>query len=156
MYILDSNIFISLGMYYPSRFPTLWSKLNAMALTEEIQSVKEVFRELDRQCSSEEVQSWISANRKIFKIPTHEEMILVVDILLKPQYQAFVRKDSILKGLPVADPFLIAAAIIKKACLVTQESANKPSAARIPNACKEYGVQCTNLEGFLEKLEIVF
>jgi len=151
MYILDANVFITLGFYYQKRFPTLWSKLNTLADGDRIISVKEVLRELDKQCSSEEIQAWITDHRKIFVAPTEEEMLLVSEILKKKQYQGFVRRKSILNGLAVADPFIVAAAIHKKACVVTQESNDKNNAARIPNACKDYGVKCINLEGLLEE-----
>lgn len=156
MYIIDTNIFISLGHYYQKRFPSLWEKIDTLTVAGGLISVKEVFRELDNQCSFVEVQAWISKHRKIFMNPTIEEMILVTEILKKKQYQGLVRRKSILKGLAVADPFLIASGIHNKACVVTQESNDKNDAARIPNVCKDYGVKCINLEGFLEEIGIEF
>ncbi|MCZ6821218.1 MAG: DUF4411 family protein [Calditrichaeota bacterium] len=55
-----------------------------------------------------------------------------------------------LKGTPVADPFVIASARIRQACVVTEEG-KKKNAARIPNVCEYFGVDCTNLEGFMER-----
>lgn len=156
MYILDTNVFISLGHYYQRRFPSLWEKIDSLAETGELISVKEVYRELDNQCNFAEVQAWISKYRKIFMNPTTEEMMLVTEILKKKQYQGLVRRKNILKGLAVADPFLIASGIHKKAIVVTQETNDKNDAARIPNACKDYSVKCINLEGLLEEIGIKF
>jgi len=156
MYIIDANIFITLGFYYQKRFPALWNQINELTDSGELISVKEVLRELDKNCSSDEIQSWIKDHRKIFMIPTEEEMHLVSEILRKKQYQGFIRRKNILNGLAVADPFIIAAAIHKDACVVTQESSEKDGAARIPNACKDYGVKCINLEGLLEEIGIEF
>ena len=57
--------------------------------------------------------------------------------------------------MPVADPFIVAAAKVRNFCVVTQES-NKIKGARIPNACKEFDVQCIDLEGFLEREKLEY
>ena len=55
-----------------------------------------------------------------------------------------------LKGRPVADPFVIATAKNSGGRVVTLES---PTAggARIPAACIDFGVECIDLEQFLER-----
>ena len=42
MYVLDTNVFIALGHYYPSRFPTIWAKLEELVDSGDLRSVKEV------------------------------------------------------------------------------------------------------------------
>jgi len=61
-----------------------------------------------------------------------------------------IRKQERLKGKPVADPFVIARAKILDACVVTQEK-NTENAAKIPNVCDHFGIDCINLEGFMKK-----
>jgi len=56
----------------------------------------------------------------------------------------------ILKGKPVADPFLIARAKCLDATLVTQEQFRR-NGAKIPNVCEHFKVTWTNLEGFMEE-----
>lgn len=150
MYVLDTNVFISLGLYYPKRFPTIWERVNSLADAGGLISVREVRRELGTKCSSEHILVWINNYRHIFQIPSNAECNIVSSIFQKPQYQGFVKRNNILKGLPVADPFIIAAAKVRKYFVVTQES-NKSKGARIPTACKDFGVTCIDLENFLER-----
>lgn len=150
VYVLDTNVFISLGLYYPKRFPTIWERVNSLADEGGIVSVREVRKELETQCSSEHILEWIEDYRHIFQIPNNTECEIVASIFKKTQYQGFVKKNNILKGLPVADPFIIAAAKARNFFVVTQES-NKSKGARIPTACKDFGVNCIDLENLLER-----
>ena len=77
-------------------------------------------------------------------------MKFVAYIFQKKQYHGFVKRQNILKGLPVADPFVIAAAKDSGGRVVTLES---PTAggARIPAACREFSVDCIDLENFFER-----
>lgn len=45
---------------------------------------------------------------------------------------------------------LVAAAGARGGCVVTEE-ANTQNAAKIPNVCEHFGVDCTNVEGFMER-----
>lgn len=154
MYVFDTNVFISLGLYYPKRFPTIWERINSLADSEDLVSVREVRRELENSSSSEHILKWVEQYRYIFYIPTNKECQIVTQIFKKKQYLGFVKRSNILKGMPVADPFIIAAAKAKGFTVVTQES-NKSKGARIPTACKDFNVNCIDLECFLEneKLE---
>lgn len=155
MYVIDTNVFISLGLYYPKRFPTIWKRVDNLADSGVLVSVREVRRESENNCSSEHVLNWVEKNRHIFHIPTNEECQIVSEIFLKNQYLGFVKRNNILKGMPVADPFIIAAAKAKSFCVVTQES-NKSKGARIPTACVDFGVDCIDLEGFLEREKLEY
>jgi hypothetical protein len=155
MYVFDTNVFISLGLYYPKRFPTIWGRVGNLADSGNLISVREVRRELENNCSSEHVLNWVEKHRHIFYIPTNEECQIVSEIFQKTQYLGFVKRNNILKGMPVADPFIIAAAKAKGFCVVTQES-NKSKGARIPTACADFGVDCIGLEGFLEREKLEY
>ena len=155
MYVIDTNVFISLGLYYRKRFPTIWERVDNLADSGDLVSVREVRRELENNCSSEHVLNWVEKYRHIFHIPTNEECQIVSEIFRKNQYLCFVKKNNILKGMPVADPFIIAAAKAKGFCVVTQES-NKSKGARIPTACVDFGVDCIDLEGFLEREKLEY
>jgi hypothetical protein len=149
MYVFDTNVFITLGLYYPSRFPTIWERLNKLAQNGKLRSVREVRNELELGNASSHISEWIKANRNIFKIPTEEEQRIVRDILGDNRFCGLVKRENILKGLPVADPFIIAAAKMHKGIVVTQEN-YRPNAARIPTVCDVLNIKCINLEKFLE------
>lgn len=156
MYVVDTNVFISLGLYYPKRFPTIWERVNSLADSGNLVSVREVRRELETNCSSDHVLNWVKEYRHIFHIPTNEECEIVVEIFQKPQYLGFVKRDNILKGRPVADPFIVAAAKIGNFCVVTQESNKPKGAARIPTVCKDFDIECIDLEGLLEREKLEY
>lgn len=147
-YVFDTNSFSELSSYYPAVFPSFWSKFDACVAAGRIVSVKEVLREMGRGVRSPHVQQWMNSHKSIFLPPGPGEGEFVKDILANPRFQALIRQKNVLEGWPAADPFIIAAAKVQGACVVTQETV-KDNAAKIPTACGFYGVNCINLEGFL-------
>lgn len=149
-YVFDSGPLIDLFRhYYSSRFPTLWEKFHAFVLEDELISVREVYNEIN---SREDVlASWAKEEKdKIFSHPTVEEFQFVREIFQVPHFQALIRRKERLQGKPVADPFVIARAKVLDCQVVTTE-VFRENAAKIPNVCKHFSVQCTNLEGFMEQ-----
>lgn len=149
MYVFDTNVFILLGQYYPSRFPTIWAKIDELADNDVLRSVKEVRRELEQYNAASHISEWVRAHSALFLPPTEDEMCVVAEIFRKEQYRGFVKRSNLLKGMPVADPFVVAAGKVHSRKVVTQE-ADKAGAARIPTACREFGVKCMTVEEFLE------
>lgn len=149
-YIFDSDSLIDLFKhYYPERFPTLWEKFDALVSEGKFISVKEVFNEIGSREDS--LAIWAKEQKNIlFLESTTEELKFVGKIFQVRHFQAMIRKKERLKGMPVADPFVIARAKISGACVVTQEKKTK-NAAKIPNVCGRFGIPCINLEGFMEK-----
>jgi len=66
-----------------------------------------------------------------------------------------IRKKERLKGMPVADPFVIARAKILNASVVTEEK-HTENAAKIPNVCNHFNIPCIKLEGFMKEEKWVF
>ena len=149
IYIFDSNVFINLFKnFYRSRFPTLWQKFDAYVVSGQIVSVREVLNEIEGR--DDQLSKWAKQNRKIFIHPSFEELAFISEIFKVNHFQILVRIEERLKGKPVADPFVIAKAKIIQGCVVTDELL-KPNAAKIPNVCEHFGVDCLSLEGFMEK-----
>ncbi|MBW8035663.1 MAG: DUF4411 family protein [Planctomycetes bacterium] len=151
MYVFDTNVFISLGMYYPSRFPTIWKHINNLVGNDKLVSTREVFKELDQNCADEHIEIWANKYKNIFLIPTNEECAVVAEIFRRRQHQDLVKRNRIQRGMPVADPFVIALAKVKNGCVVTQESPN-----RMPAVCENIGVDCINLEQFLGREDLAY
>lgn len=80
-------------------------------------------------------------------------MQIVSEIFQNQTFQGLVKKQNLLKGMPVADPFIVACAKVNKASVVTQEK-YKNNAARIPNVCKEFEVSCIDVQDFLKNEKI--
>lgn len=154
MYIFDKNVFLSLGHYYPRRFPTIWRRIDELASNGTLRSVREVRREIEANCPFEYIAEWVHDHHEIFMIPTDVELGIVRDVFQIEQYRGLVRRQNIIKGLPVADPFIVAAGKFYAACVVTQESMR--TGARIPHLCQDMEIQCINLEGFLEQEELMY
>ena len=148
IYVVDTSSFRELERYYHDVFPTFWGLFQAAVDSGDVVSVREVWRELEA-CPETNVIAWAKNNPAIFRTPTAAEALFVGEIFAVPHFGQLISAKARMKGDPVADPFLIAAA---KACggtVVTQER-SKPNAAKIPNVCDHFGVGCTNFEGFLK------
>ena len=155
MYVFDTNVFQTLGNFKPKRFPTIWDRIDALVLKNDIISVKEVRNEIEFVCHFDHINEWVKRNRHIFVNPSPEECEVVADIFKTERNRGIVRRQSILKGSPVADPFLIAAAKIRRGCVVTQESF-KSDGARIPTICMDLQVKCLDLDGFFEEQQLIY
>lgn len=150
VYVFDTSSFIVIGHYYPEQFPSFWDKFNQAVNLEKIISVREVFRELDQEASIDHLSNWVERHRSIFETPNAAATQFVSTIFSVPHFQALVSEKSRLAGRPCADPFIIAWAKVIGGCVVTEEK-ERPNAPKIPNVCQHFGVDCTNLQGFMER-----
>ena len=91
-----------------------------------------------------------SKTKRYFLVPNTAELRFVSKIFSVPHFLTLVSQKSILEGHPCADPFIIAKAQIIDGCVVTEEKW-KQNAAKIPNVCEYFRVDCTNLRGFMER-----
>ena len=148
IYVLDTNSFRELERYYPDVFTTFWQLFQAEIDGGMIISVREVWRELEASPDTF-VIDWAKKNSEIFKLPTAAESAFVAEIFAVPHFGQLISARAQTTGLPVADPFLIAAAKILGGTVVTQERL-KPNTAKIPNVCEHFKIPCTTLEGFLK------
>jgi hypothetical protein len=147
-YVFDTGAFIVLKNYYPGAFSSLWTRIDALAASGALTSVREVFNELHNYNDSDYIQDWAKQHKAIFAPPSNDELLVVQQILAIPHFQTLIGNKAILKGTPVADPFVVAAGKIKGSTVVTQEVL-KPNAAKVPNVCLNFGVPCINLESFM-------
>lgn len=112
-------------------------------------STREVGREIDRYNEEDRLQEWRRANPDLFPAPDEEETERVSRIFEVAHFRALISQKALLRGTPVADPFVIAKAWVAGGTVVTEEGL-RDNAARIPNVCDHFGVGCTNLEGMME------
>jgi hypothetical protein len=120
-----------------------------MILNGKITSTREVRNEVERY--GDKLSTWVRQSAEIFATPTAEELAAVREIFQVEHFQAMIRSRERLRGSPVADPFVVARAkCLPEGCVVTTEI-DSPNAAKIPNVCEHFGVDWTNLEGFMER-----
>ena len=151
-YIFDTNSFRELERFYPNIFKSVWVKLNGLVEKGMILSTREVWNELERCDWALHLREWIEdkGRDKIFTIPTPEELQFVSKILSVRHFQSVIGNQQLLRGNPVADPFVIACAKIRKGTVVTEEK-YKPNAPKIPNICEYFKIPCIDLEQFMHE-----
>ena len=149
-YVFDTSSFSVLGNYYPEQFPTFWEKFNQAVVVGDIISVREVHRELEFYARHPHLSDWVGDHRDIFLLPSPEETQFVQEIFSVQHFRMLVSEQDLLAGNLRADPFIIAKAKVINSCVVTEEN-RQPNAARIPNVCEHFGIDCTNLQGFMER-----
>jgi len=153
-YVFDTNSVSVLRNYYPDQFPSFWKRFHAAVSAGEVISCREVLHEL-KGLQKGWLLEWAEAKKAMFRMPSDDETNVVGEIFRVAHFRALVGQEQQLKGTPVADPFVVAAARVFGGCVVTEE-ALKPNAAKIPNVCEHFGIDCTNLEGFLKYNEWTF
>lgn len=149
VYVVDTSMLSALHRnYYPDRFPTLWKLFNQMTVDGGFTSTREVYRELEDHGGA--VFEWAERNRELFATPDRKEGEIVAKIYAVQHFQHNIERQKILKGGKNADPFVIARAAVIGGTVVTMEQP-KNNAAKIPNICAHFGVNCVDLEGFMTK-----
>jgi hypothetical protein len=155
VYVFDTNSLCVLQNFYPKRFPSFWQQFADLVDSSDVVSTRETWRELEVFNARSWFREWLNQRRYLFLIPGESETEFVAEILSVRHFQTIVGKKQILKGSPVADPWIVACAYARSGTVVTEES-HKANAARIPNVCQHFGIQWTNLEGFMDSLGWTF
>lgn len=151
-YVVDTNVFRTFfRFYYEETTPELYENFYKMIDDGILLSVRECYNELEKQHKKDSnVLNKIKSIKKIFKEPTKEEEIETVKrIYMNTNFRNNIKEQNICNGMPVADAFLVAKARSEKAILVTSEEFS-PNAAKIPNICKEFNIECINMREFLK------
>jgi hypothetical protein len=155
IYVFDTNSFQALKDYYPARFLTFWNKFNEAVDNGTVVSVREVDKELSNRNVPEWLLEWAKENRRIFLKADAAEAEFIQRIFQVPHFLSLIGERERMQARAIADPFIIACAAVRGGCVVTQEKA-KPNAAKIPNVCDYFEVECTDLEGFLTRMDWIF
>ncbi|PPV04312.1 Domain of unknown function (DUF4411) [Xanthomonas bromi] len=155
MYVFDTGSYSKLKHYYPQVFSSLWQHLSALAQSGVIVSTREVRRELGNGAPIPHLIQWFDSNSQMFTTPTAGELHFVAAIFVIPHFQNIIGEQQRLTGLPVADPFVIAAAATRGFTVVTEE-VFKPNSAKIPTVCQHFGIPCINLEQFMANERLSF
>jgi len=150
-YVFDNNALTAIFKhYYPSNFPSFWTKFNGLVTSKDVISVREVKQELKNMELWKEIKKWASNYQDFFENPTVREMGFIANIYRVKHFQQNISQKKLFSGGPMADPFIIAKAGINNASVVTLEKF-KPNAATIPNICKHFGINCIDLKAFLSR-----
>lgn len=113
-------------------------------------SVREVLKELEFQNPDAHLATWIANHKQIFAPPTEDEMAHVAEIFAVEHFRQLIGERQRLRGQPVADPWIVARAISLGAVVVTEERC-RLNAAKIPNVCEHFHVDCVDLQAMLSQ-----
>ncbi|MBP6739391.1 MAG: DUF4411 family protein [Leptospiraceae bacterium] len=148
-YVIDTSSLKVVFNYYESVFTSFWENFNLAIAEEKISSVREVKNEIESFGGDDSLKEWSKKNSGIFYSPSFEELEFVTEIFKVKHFEANLSRQNILKGKPVADPFIIARAKVFDLTVITEE-AFKVNGAKIPNICKHFNsIPCINLQGFM-------
>ncbi|MFO1057985.1 MAG: DUF4411 family protein [Dongiaceae bacterium] len=148
-YVFDTSPLSALFKnYYRRTFRRLWENFDTLVADGSITSTREVLREIE-DGGPQDLMDWARNNTSVFSTPTAAEGAFVAQIYGVPHFQQNIEQQKLLKGGNIADPFVIAKAAIDKYPLVTMELF-KPHAAKIPNICQHFGIDCLTLEEFMQ------
>ncbi|MBB5659553.1 PIN domain-containing protein [Brevundimonas halotolerans] len=150
MYVFDTSPLSTLFKnYYRARFPSLWNRFDGLVGDGHIVSTREVLREVD-DGPVESLRVWAADRSEFFHIPNASEGAFVAEIYRVAHFQQNIEQRKLLKGGRNADPFIVAKAASEGRCVVTMEL-YKDNAAKIPNICRHFRVDCLTLEEFMER-----
>jgi hypothetical protein len=135
VYVFDTSSIIVLGHYFPDRFPTFWSNFEAAISAGNVVSVREVLKEI--ASPRQWLTDWVQRHKEMFLTPGPEETTFVAKIFQVPHFQMLVTETQRLRGQPVADPFVIACASVRKGTVVTEES-SKPNSRTNPECMQPF------------------
>ncbi len=150
IYVFDTSSLSEFKHFYPGVFKSIWHGLDELSKQQKLISTREVWNEMQRGNSDQHTNEWLKTRKEIFTTPTTEELQFVAEIFKIPHFQGLIGQKQRLKGDPVADPFVIACAKVRKGTVVTEEQF-KPNAAKIPNVCQYFNVPCIDLEEFMHQ-----
>lgn len=148
-YIFDTNTLSNIfNHYYFDRFPSFWEKFNNLIQEGELLSVREARKEIEEKAWGDVLLNWVKVNNIFFHEPSVDELKFITQIYNVKHFQQNLENKKMLKGGAFADPFLIAKAYMLRGTVITEEKFKK-NAAKIPNICEHFNINCIDFEGFL-------
>ena len=145
-YIIDTCSLTKMRHTYPEDvFPSVWKKLTDLADNGILLSAADVWEELN--VFEDEISIWAKARVDFFCPLTTNIQFRATGILTSHPGLLDLKKNK-----SSADPFVISTALEFDCVVVTEERiGNSPIHPKIPNVCKDLGVECINLLEMLRR-----
>ena len=147
----DTSAFVEAwSRRYPIKmFAPLWQALDSLAKDGIVFASEEVLKEIDK--TDDELKVWVAERPFIFKALTEDVQREVSNILAK--HPRLVNSN---KNRSMADPWVVAHAIVERATVVTEENTIKGKRPKIPEVCADMKIPCINILEFMERLKMEF
>lgn len=148
-YAIDACSLINAAKNYSlkkSTFAPIWKKVTGMIAAGTLISTVEVRDEL----KDDDLVEWSKRNSQLF-LPLTEEVQRKATAVLQ-DFPTMIKMKS--TGNSNADPFLIATAALEGATIISDERLGDETSGdyHIPNVCRRYGIDCINLNDFLDRI----
>lgn len=158
IYLLDANTYIEAkNSYYSMDFcPAYWAWLDNQFANGVAGSIDMIGREL--RDGNDELAEWVKARKGQFIANdddvTQAAFVQIIEYVMAQNFNPANRDNFLAK----ADPWLIAKAMSIGAIVVTHESlvSEATKKVKVPNICKQFGVQCINTFEFLRQTKAKF
>jgi len=155
-YCIDTNVIVSFlsetdDEYYGADiFPDHWRQIECLIASSEIVAPRQVERELEGHAKKRaKVSLWLGRHRYMFRdIQTDEQLQLAKQIVNR--YPVYSKTINYLGDLEVMT--LAGALRLKVITLELPEQQSGQKRPKIPNVCKEFGIGCLSVSGFLREI----
>lgn len=149
IYVIDACALIDAAKHYKmskATFSPIWDAIDEMIEKGELITSSEIHDEL----KDDDLIEWAKKHKEMFVPLTQEIQIRAKEILKK--YPTLIKMKSTSNSN--GDPFLIATAIEKGGCIITNERLGdeKSKNFRVPNVCKGFDVPYINFDTFLDMI----
>lgn len=133
------------NLFPPEVFPSLWTEIDSAVAAGIVRAIDVVKKELSGKDDS--ASKWAKAQQGLF-VPQDYEIQQSLRLVMS-RFPRLVQRGGDRSG---GDPYVIALAHARGACVVTQEPAtNNFDRPKIPDACRGLGVRCLDLVGFIKE-----
>ncbi len=150
IYCFDSSALMHAATRaYPIEvFTSFWERFTLAVETHLVIAPDEVMEEVARK--DDGLHAWCKLHRELFVALTEDVQAAALEVAAVVPTLVDLKK-----GRGQADPFVVALARVRGATVVTEEHA-KPTAPKIPDACRRFGIRCINLLEFIREMRWKF
>lgn len=155
-YCIDTNVIVSFlsetdDEYYGADiFPDHWRQIESLIASSEIIAPRQVERELEGHATKRaKVGPWLGKHRYMFRDIQNDGQLQLAKQIVN-RYPTYAKTINYLGDLEVMT--LAGALSLKVVTLELPEQQSGQKRPKIPNVCKEFGIGCLSVAGFLREI----
>ncbi|UCE62330.1 MAG: DUF4411 family protein [Phycisphaerales bacterium] len=151
IYCLDTSAFVQPWheRYPVDVFPSFWKAIEDWIEEDKIIAPEEVMIEVQKV--DDDLLKWIKSHKEMFRPPDAEVQKEVQEILKR-----HTRLVDTKRGRSIADPWVIAQAVVCDAIIVTEELPSRGRSPKIPDVCEDLEIPYTNVLGLIREMGLKF